>query len=311
MLSADAAEAAFRTGPVAAIAHRDVIVLDGPDAVSYLHGQISQNVERLAVGDAAWTLLLEPNGRVTAWGRITRTGDATIVFDVDPGAGADTLARLERFKLRTDATFTLHENVPTLSVRAADGADVDDVRAQLTDAAAGVAAVALTAVVVAALPWPGVAGFDLIGLADTALLGDVAVELAAPEVLELERIESGRPAMGREFVEKTIPAETGVVERSADFTKGCYVGQELVARVDSRGNNTPRSVHPGRAAVDAEIAAGDELVLDGDVVGTITSVATATAHTALLASIKRGVEVPATVSSASGAAIDIAAPHWE
>jgi folate-binding protein YgfZ len=55
-----------------------------------------------------------------------------------------------------------------------------------------------------------------------------------------DRVEARWPAMGKELNDKTIPAETGLVERAASFTKGCYTGQELVARIDSRGGNVPR-----------------------------------------------------------------------
>jgi folate-binding Fe-S cluster repair protein YgfZ len=82
---------------------RDVIRISGPDAISFLQGQLSQNVADLAVGASAFTFLLEPQGKVSAWGRITREADDAVLFDVDRGFADVAIARLSRFKLRTKA----------------------------------------------------------------------------------------------------------------------------------------------------------------------------------------------------------------
>src|ERR671912_552765 len=92
--------------------------------------------------------------------------------------------------------------------------------------------------------------------------------------------------MGRELDESTIPAEAGVVDLSVSFTKGCYTGQELVTRVDSRGNRTPRKLRRVVLAPD-----------DGHEVGVLTSVAGDLA----LAYVRREVEPPATVTLAGTA----------
>ena len=99
------------------------------------------------------------------------------------------------------------------------------------------------------------------------------------------RIAACWPKMGAEIVPgETIPAETGLAEVAVSFTKGCYPGQELVERMDSRGSTAPRrlAVLPRRPADQA----GADLLYDGSVIGTITSVGT----TQVLAYIKRGHE---------------------
>jgi folate-binding protein YgfZ len=111
------------------------------------------------------------------------------------------------------------------------------------------------------------------------------------------RIEYGVPVMGAELTEDTIPAEAGdwVVATSVSFTKGCFTGQELVARIDSRGGNVPR--HLRVLDVDGPTPApGTDVVLDGDVVGRVTSAAGAVA----LAYIKRSVTPPASVTLGDG-----------
>jgi folate-binding protein YgfZ len=85
--------------------------------------------------------------------------------------------------------------------------------------------------------WPGFSGFDLIGPAPAFPDGVRRCDLGAWEVA---RIEAGLPVMGKEVTEKTIPAEANLVERSVSFTKGCFTGQELVARLDSRGTNVAK-----------------------------------------------------------------------
>ncbi len=115
---------------------------------------------------------------------------------------------------------------------------------------------------------------------------------------EAARIAAGWPRMGYEIVPgETIPAVTGVVPVAVNFTKGCYPGQELVERMDSRGAEAPTQIR----IVDVEpgAAIGDPVIVDGGEVGAITSVSPA-GHLAL-ARIKRGHDVgrpPAHLASA-------------
>ena len=193
---------------------RDTIRVEGPDAAVYLQGQISQDVDAIGVGETAWSLVLQPNGKLASWFRIHRVAEQEFLLDTDEGHGSGLVARLERFKLRTDATI-----------------DVSDTQLP------------------APVTWPG-----------------------APDPSdERQRILAGMPKMGAELTDETIPGEGGqqLIDLSVSFTKGCYTGQELVARIDSRGGNVPR---PSRVIqADGELAVGDEVRVDGDVVGVITS----------------------------------------
>ena len=94
----------------------------------------------------------------------------------------------------------------------------------------------------------------------------------APARDEAARIEAGWPAMGAEIVPgETIPAETGIADVAVDFKKGCYPGQELVERMDSRGADAPRRLRIVDVADGAE--PGDPIEVDGKAVGVLTSVA--------------------------------------
>ncbi|MCU0260623.1 MAG: hypothetical protein MUE78_06355 [Ilumatobacteraceae bacterium] len=109
--------------------------------------------------------------------------------------------------------------------------------------------------------------------------------VAVPDDVHRERIEAVWPALGAEIVPgETIPAETGLTPVAVCFTKGCYPGQELVERMDSRAATPPRSLQ--RIDVAPGTAVGDPVVVEGREVGRVTSVAGTTA----LAMIKRGAE---------------------
>ena len=227
---------------------RDAVVVEGPDALGYLQGQLSQDVAALGVGGSAWSWLLAPQGKVDALVRVARSGEERLVVDTDPGWGAAVLDRLARFKLRTRAGFE-RATLEVLAVRAGTG---EGVRAGTGE---GEALMAL---------WAGEEAVDLVG---TELPGP-GRELTAEE-WDAERIAAGVPVMGAELTERTIPAETGLVPVTVSFTKGCYTGQELVARIDSRGGNVARHLRLLRSA--EPLGPGAELVAGGKVVGTVTS----------------------------------------
>jgi len=275
MLNAAMTEEALRESVVAFDLRRDVITVTGPDAAAYLQGQISQDVDGLAAGSSLWSLVLEPQGKVAAWFRISRfsddDGETVFVIDLDQGHGEAALARLVRFKLRTKADFELTSG-PMVAVRGPRGERPSTGRPL-------------------DFSWGESLGFDLLG--DDGMLG-ASIERGDAVTFESSRIRSGFPALGAELTPSTIPAEAGIVEQSVSFTKGCYVGQELVARVDSRGNNTPKNLRGVMVSGDEAPVPGAELVMDGKPVGTVTSVGRSEQRGLVaLAYVKRGIDLPA------------------
>lgn len=262
----------------AAWIERDVIRAHGPDTAAFLQGQLSQDVESIAMDESRWSLLLAPTGKVDAWLRVTRVGDDEILLDTDAGWGETVITRLQRFKLRTKCDIDPVGGWRCLAVR---GTRVTDPNAR-------------------PIVWPGVEGADLLG-------ADVTPPAGVPLLDEYERlrIESGVPAMGRELTESMIPVDAGqwLIDASVSFTKGCYTGQELVARIDSRGGNAPHPVRglriPGKVDAGAAVTS-----IEGRDLGHLTS-----AHfiedggeTIALASLARVVEPPADVLVAGAAA---------
>ena len=225
---------------------RDVVEVVGADAATYLHSQVSNDLRPLQVGQSCWAFLLQPTGKVDVLLRVWRIADDRFVLDTDAGFGEVLVARVNRFKIRVKADVA---PLPwrCIAVRSTDGSPV-----------AGIDGLAA---------WGG--GVDLLG-ADIEPPAGIAH--GTVEQLLAARIEAGWPAMGTEIEPgETIPAETGVTSTAVSFTKGCYPGQELVERMDSRGSIAPRllqvvDVAPGTAA-------GDPLLRNGESIGTVTSVA--------------------------------------
>jgi folate-binding protein YgfZ len=239
---------------------RDVLRVAGPDAIAYLQGQLSQDVDALALGSSARSFVLQPTGKVDAWVRVTRIAADEVVVDVEGGHGDALAARLRRFLLRTKADIDALD-WRAVAIRGPGAAEA--VPAELGDDA-----------LVAPAGWPGVDGVDLLGPALGPPSGVPEVDAPAYESL---RIRSGVPRMGAELTGATIPAEAGlwVIDASVNFTKGCFTGQELVARIDSRGGHVPR--HLRGLVVDAgeQPPVGASLLVEGAEVGKVTSAAPA------------------------------------
>jgi folate-binding protein YgfZ len=159
-----------------------------------------------------------------------------------------------------------------------------------------------------ALPivWPGTTGFDLLG---PSVEPPPGVEVVDAIVYERARIEAGVPALGAELTEATIPAEAGqwFVDASVSFTKGCFTGQELVARMDARGANAPRPIRGLR--VHGRTAVGDEVAVGGNVIGALTSAAaTDDGATVALAPLSRTIATDTEVEVAGQAGCVVALP---
>ena len=261
---------------------RDALRVAGPDAEAYLQGQLSQDIAAIAPGASAWSLILQPQGKVDALVRVSRTRADEFVIDVDGGYGTAVASRLRRFKLRVKAEIEeLGWQCVALRGPQTDVPEAEDLVADAT--------------------WPGLVGFDLLGPAPTIPSG---LPEAPIEAWEVARIEAGVPRLGAELTERTIPAEAGIVDRTVSFTKGCYTGQELVARIDSRGGHVPRRLLG--LSSDRRPEPGEAILLAGRDVGLVTSAASHPAgHAVALAYVRRDVEAPAEAELAGGGMVRI------
>ncbi len=245
---------------------RDIVTVVGDDARSYLHGQVSQDIQSLGIGESRWTLVLAPNGRVEVLARVLCVGDDRFELDTEAGYGDILAARLNRFRIRVKAD--LEQSTDARSTSTLVSPPCRNPLRRLTNPASG-------------------GGTRVSGwthrLPEHSATGTI-------EDYERARIDAGWPAMGSEIVPgERIPAEVAVVPVTVNFTKGCYPGQELVERMDSRGSEAPRQLRiievSNGAKTGDPVADPDDPA--GPAIGEITSVAGARA----LAYVKRGVGV--------------------
>src|SRR4051812_17716740 len=229
------------------ILDRDLVTVSGPAAFSFLQSLVSQDVDGMADGDVRRSLLLTPKGKVTSVFRLVRVGDDAWL-DLEPGHGDGLRTALERFKLRVKAQLGgPAEPWGMVAFRGADAPAAPD----------GCVAIRVGD------------GVDVLGPQASLAAIDGVGALSADEY-ERARIEAGIPKLGAELDESTIPQEAYLDLDAVSFTKGCFLGQELVARIDSRGhvNCLLRRL---RVPDGAAVAPGAEVTVDGKVVGRVTS----------------------------------------
>lgn len=249
---------------IARVRH-DACLVTGRDASTYLHSQASNDVASLAVGRACYAFFLDPTGKIVSLARITRRSENEFLIDVDRGGLDDLVARLKRFLIRVDVAIT----PVALTCESHRDHDVAPIAVHSDD----------PDVVVVEAWWGDGNAVDVLRI------GDESGEEFSPE-LEAERVAAAWPRRGAEILAgSTLPAATGVVPRAVNFTKGCYPGQELVERMDSRGAEAPFVLRRLDDAGDRTV--GDAIFRDGESVGTVTSVAGGRA----LAYVRRGVEI--------------------
>ena len=215
---------------------RGKLLVTGSDAAEYLQGQLTNDVEALASGEGQYAALLDRKGHMQADMRVLRTAPEEIWIDTEEVALAAVLRHLRTYSIGRDV----------------DVADVSSERAILsligprsvevagTPALPENACEAATVGAIECLAAGTRHGIDLIAAAEDRerlrelLLGAGAapVSAAAAEIL---RVEAGVPRFGAEMGNETMPAEAGIVEQVVSFTKGCYIGQETVARLHYKG----------------------------------------------------------------------------
>jgi len=253
-----------------------VFVVTGADAGKYLHSQLSNDIGSLTVGASRYSFVLEPMGKVIALVRVTRTEEETFVLDTEDvdGLGDQLLARLNRFKIRVKADIAVSTQ-KYLCLRSRDGSVIEQAGFAVSQWGRG----AVIDAPLASLDASTVDGF---------------IQVPAEEFDAL-RVRSGWPAMGSEIVAgETLPAATGVVSIAVSFTKGCYPGQELVERMDSRGSTAPKNLRLLTGSIVDNAKPGDAVVVNGEAVGEFTSVADGCALAYVARAVELGVVVDAT-----------------
>jgi folate-binding protein YgfZ len=249
---------------------RDVVIVEGSDARAYLQTQLSQDVEAVPLGGSSWSFILDPKSSVEALVRVTRIGNERIALDVDDGFGHIVRERLDGLLFRTDARFS-EFTWPGLAWRGP-----------------GAFTMGQDAPIVAVVPWTDVESLDVVG-PGVAPPPDAALRDRGE--LDAIRVAAGWPLMGHELGPGITPAMTGLIGLSVSFDKGCYTGQELVARTFHRGAAPPKRLV--RLAADHPLERGDRLQLHGNDVGEVTSAAGSIGLGYLMRKVDTPVEVTA------------------
>jgi len=279
---------------------RGFVQVTGADAASFLQQMVSADLDAVGDGEGARSLLLTPQGKLTADFRVLRVAADDLWLDGDVGVGAVLAETLARFRIRVQVELTdrtgewgmLTVRGPQAGARVGSTLDVAVPSAPHAHVDVG------EGLRLVRSDWPGAPGVDLVGpvgaLADAwgALVG-AGVARAGLDALEAVRVEAGVPRQGLELDGRTIAQEAFLDREAVSFSKGCFMGQELVCRIDTRGH-VNRYLRGIRFADGVVPPVGADLVVGERAVGMLTTVA-APLVPAALGFVRREVEPGADV----------------
>jgi tRNA-modifying protein YgfZ len=277
---------------------RGKLLVTGPEAAEYLEGQLTNDVEAIEPGDGAYAALLDRKGHMQGDMRVLRPGEGPdLLLDTEPEALEAVRKHLEMYKIgrEVDVVDVTAERA-LLSLIGPRAVEIAGSPA-LPENACEEVTIAGNDVLAVGTP----DGIDLIFAAEArervtdALLAAGAAEVS-PEAAEILRIEAGRPRFGAEMRTETMPAEAGIVEQAISFTKGCYIGQETVARLHYKGK--PNRHLRGLKLSGAEgVQPGDPVLLGEKEVGRLGSAGVSPAFGSIgLAILRREAEPGDTVA---------------
>jgi folate-binding protein YgfZ len=274
---------------------RGRLLVRGPDAAEYLQGQLTNEIEALEAGQGCYAALLNRKGHIQADMRVLRLAEDEIWLDTEPEGLEAASRHLQMYKIgRQVEVEDAAQERAILSLFGPRSAEIAGLPqpAEPHFVEAKVAGIACLAVGTRD-------GVDLIADAGEAdRLREALLEAGAapvgPEAVEILRVEAGVPRFGAEMSNETMPAEAGIVERAVSFTKGCYIGQEPVARLHYKGRPN-RHLRGLRLSAPAE--SGALLCLGEKEVGLIGTACVSPAHGPIaLAVVRREAEPGAELS---------------
>jgi tRNA-modifying protein YgfZ len=282
---------------------RGKLALSGPNAKEFLAGQVTNDIEALSPGSGCYAAFLTPKGKMLGDLRILDLGDE-LFLDTERVALQALFDMIRRFKIGYDVQ--LHKRTVESSLCSLIGPSAFEVAARAVSAAG---AVELDDAEHANAPG------EIAGVAATFIRTDVGVDIICDAsnrervceallsagahpvdeaIAEIIRVEHGRPRYGIDLDDTVIPQEAGLNERAVSFTKGCYVGQETVARLFYKGKPNR---HLRGLRLSAPVEPGAELRLGERVVGRLTSAALSPVYGPIgLALVRREAEPGAAVS---------------
>jgi folate-binding protein YgfZ len=278
---------------------RGKLALTGSDAKSFLQGQVTNDVERLSPGRGCYAAFLTPKGKMLGDLRILDTGEE-LLLDTERVSLQSLFNMIRRFSVGYDVR--LHKRTLERGLISLLGPESEQVAgvAELEPVEHAHRAAAVGGIEVRAIRTRRGVDF-LCESSDSEILIELLLERGAVPVsedaVECLRVEDGQPRYGADLDDSVIPQEAGLNERAVSFTKGCYVGQETVARLYYRGKPNR---HLRGLVLSALASSGEELSLDGRVVGRLATVTASPRFGPIALALVRREAVPgATVSVGS------------
>jgi len=275
---------------------RGKLLVAGPEAAEYLQGQLTNDTEAIEPGEGVYAALLDRKGHMQADMRVLRPGEGPDLWlDLEPEGLEAARRHLGMYKIGRDVDVvdaTAERAILSLigprAVEIAGSAPLPENSCEaVTIGGAECLAVGTAAGIDVFTP---VAERDRV---HAALLAAGAVEVS-PAAAEILRIEAGRPRFGAEMGTETMPAEAGIVEQAVSFTKGCYIGQETVARLHYKGKPNR---HLRGLKLSAPAQPGAALLFGEKEIGTLGSAAVSPAFGPIgLAILRREAEPGATLA---------------
>jgi folate-binding protein YgfZ len=278
------------------------LALTGPEAKAFLNGQVTNDIEALAPGTGCYAALLTHKGKMLADMRVLDTPEELLLLCERPALQA-LFDAIRRFKVGFDTELhkrTLERGLLSLIGPQSEelaGAVPPDEHANSAGSIAGAGVLLVRTD----------AGVDVVcDSADTAAVRDALLAAGALEIdaetADVLRVEHGRPRYGIDLDDSVIPQEAGLNERAVSFTKGCYVGQETVARLHYRGKPNR---HLRGLRLHEEVAPGTPLQLGDREVGRLTSVARSPRFGPVGLALVRREAQPGDVLDAGGVAAEV------
>jgi len=268
------------------------LTVSGPEAAEFLQGQVTNDVEDLAAGTGCYAALLDRKGKIRADMRVLRVASDSYQIDTEPEAGATVLKHLAMYRVGRDADVAPDDGGTALlsllgprSEELAVGGPLRPEHAHREVTVGGMRCRAIATDLGVDL----LVGASEVDAVRETLQGAGAAPIGV-EAAEIARVESGRPRLGREMMmEATMPQEAGINERAVSFSKGCYIGQETVARLHYKGkpNRHLRLLVP-----DHPVAGGDAVSIAGKEVGRIGTAVISPARGPLALAILRREAAP-------------------
>ncbi len=278
---------------------RGMIDALGAEAAEYLQGQLTNEIEALATGQGCYSALLDRKGHMQGDMRVLRLAPNAIWLDTEAVCADAVRRHLDMYRIGRDVEVVdaagSRAIISLVGPRSAELAGVEGLAPEHAHREAEVGGVRCRAVAAQL-------GVDLIAAAADAgtlrahLVGAGAAQVSEAAV-EVLRVESGRPRFGAEMTTATIPQEAGINDRAVSFTKGCYIGQETVARLHYKGKPNR---HLRGLRLSAPAGAGDPLELDGRELGRIGTACISPAQGPIALAIVRREAEPGTVLTVAG-----------